>query len=188
MIFEPCKIFHAGSVIGTKLVFHPTNCPAECEKAFVSIIELIHALGGEPDTGQFFDCKLRVVSEPRDVFLDYKLPLPVEISSTTRPENLLEIYCDWLSSASARVDARCAEKDFSLGPEISIGSMFGGGLRIVQRLWYFEQHFMYVDRVCTGKEDFEYLRLCVEHFLYQQQERHEKFLLDLERLRAWRRD
>lgn len=103
--------------------------------------------------------------------IDLNFPLLNEIVSSEKIENVFGYYVDKFLPAHMTVSARGAENEI------------GYGTGIVQRLWFFSNFLLYVNRQCRSEKDYEHIKLKVEEHVLERGDEYQKLVNKIDRLR-----
>ena len=104
-------------------------------------------------------------------FIDLKFPLLREIVLSENIVNVFGYYVDKFLPADMSVTARGAESELQYRTNI------------LQRLWFYSNFLLYVNRQCRSEKDYEYIKLKVEEHVLERGDEYQKLVKKIDRLR-----
>jgi hypothetical protein len=106
-----------------------------------------------------------------EILVDLKFPLLNEIVLSENIENIFGYYVDRFLPADMSVTARGAESELKYRTNI------------LQRLWFYSNFLLYVNRQCRSEKDHEYIKLKVEEHVLERGDEYQKLVKKIDRLR-----
>jgi len=150
----PLKIDHIGTLESGVLHIHGSFSSKESLEVFKKIINDIDFFGANED--EFYDM-LIPINILKKIAMNYwvlslKFPYfnPLELNNV---QNSYDYFADKYLPLDQNIDSILPIKPFF---EESI----------FRRFWLYEKYLLYVNRSCISKEDYEYIKLKVEEFIF----------------------
>ena len=103
--------------------------------------------------------------------IDLNFPLLREIVISEKIVNVFGYYVDKFLPADMSVTARGAESELRYETNV------------VQRLWFFSNFLLYVNRQCRSEKDYEHIKLKVEEHVLERGDEYQKLINKIDRLR-----
>jgi 5-methylcytosine-specific restriction endonuclease McrA len=103
--------------------------------------------------------------------IDSNFPLLREIVISEKIVNVFGYYVDKFLPADMSVTARGAESELRYETNV------------LQRLWFFSNFLLYVNRQCRSEKDYEHIKLKVEEHVLERGDEYQKLINKIDRLR-----
>ena len=103
--------------------------------------------------------------------IDLNFPLLREIVLSENIVNVFGYYVDKFLPADMSVTARGAESELQYRTNI------------LQRLWFYSNFLLYVNRQCRSEKDYEHIKLKVEEYVLERGDEYQKLVKKIDRLR-----
>lgn len=103
--------------------------------------------------------------------IDLNFPLLNEIVLSENIVNVFGFYVDNFMPANMSVNARGAESELRFETNI------------VQRLWFYANYLLYVNRQCRSEKDYEHIKLKVEEHVLERGDEYQKLVNKINRLK-----
>ena len=175
-MIEPLKIIHVGTFYKNqnKLIILGDQCDQESSIALSSLDYAPQELGLDKNSNIDsieFKFPLKHIHRKSKELIALKFPLLREIALSENIVNILEYYVDKFQPAYMSFSARGAESELLYH------------CSILQRLWFYSNFILYVNRQCRSHEDYEHIKLKVEEYVLERGDEYKKLVNKIDRLR-----
>ena len=191
-MLEPLKIIHVGTFDKdkNKLIILGDQLDLESGRALSYVNFVQEDLGLDQETiiesiefkfplKYYYDYFLQVwmssdtekTMRKSNSWIDLNFPLLNEIVHSENIVNIFGYYVDKFLPADLSVTARGAESEL------------GFGTNIIQRLWFYSNFLLYVNRQCRSEKDYEHIKLKVEEHVLERGDEYQKLVNKIDRLR-----
>lgn len=171
---EPLKVVQIGKISEGSLCIYATQLPHECFLFFIKEFNNEGFQRSASKAGADLSFQLTIEIEEgisrKDFKLDYNFPRLRDIAERNELLNLMEYYDEVVfgfGNSEDRAESKIDTFD----------------IKYLQRFWCLSNDLVWIDRPCRNAEDYAYIRLKVEEFIFEQREEYYALIRKVERLR-----